>query len=73
MVMEMPGVGDILGPRIIAEIGDIRRFHSASALIAYAGLDAPPYQSGDFTATNRSISNGDQLRCVRLNMKSCDI
>lgn len=52
----MPGVGDILGPRIIAEIGDIRRFHSASALIAYAGLDAPPYQSGNFTATNRSIS-----------------
>lgn len=56
IVMEMPGVGDILGPRIIAEIGDVRRFHSAGALVAYAGLDAPPYQSGNFTATNRSIS-----------------
>jgi transposase len=55
-VMAMPGVGEILGPRLIAEIGEIRRFHSSSALIAYAGLDAPPFQSGSYTATNRSIS-----------------
>ncbi len=38
--MAMPGVGQILGPRIIAEIEDVRRFHSTSALVAYAGLDA---------------------------------
>ena len=31
VVMAMPGVGNILGPRIIAEVGDIRRFHSGSA------------------------------------------
>ena len=55
-VMSMPGVGEILGPRIIAEIGDVRRFHSASALVAYAGLDAPPFQSGNYFAVNRSIS-----------------
>jgi transposase len=56
VVMAMPGVGEILGPRIIAEIGDVRRFHSGGALIAYAGLDAPPFQSGQFTARKRSIS-----------------
>ncbi len=56
IVMQMPGIGEILGPRIISEIGDATRFHSAKALVAYAGLDAPPYQSGNFTATNRSIS-----------------
>jgi transposase len=56
IVMAMPGVGEILGPRIIAEIGDVRRFHSASALVAYAGLDAPPFQSGNFMAGKRSIS-----------------
>jgi transposase len=56
VVMAMPGIGNILCPRIIAEIGDIRRFHSGSALVAYAGLDAPPYQSGTFTGTNRHIS-----------------
>jgi transposase len=52
----MSGVGDVLAPRIIAEIGDVRRFHSASALIAYAGIDAPPYQSGSFYGSNRKIS-----------------
>ncbi len=56
IVMEMPGVGEVLGPRIISEIGDATRFHSAKALVAYAGLDAPPYQSGNFTSTMRSIS-----------------
>jgi len=56
VVMAMPGVGEILGPRIIAELGDVRRFHSGGAVIAYAGLDAPPFQSGKFAATKRSIS-----------------
>ena len=50
------GVGDRLGPVILAEIGDIRRFHSAKALNAYAGNDAPPYQSGQFESRNRHIS-----------------
>lgn len=55
-VRAMPGVGDTLAPRIIAEIGDIRRFHSGSALVAFAGIDAPPYQSGSINMTNRHIS-----------------
>ena len=41
---------------MIAEIGDVRRFKNAGSIIAYAGLDAPPYQSGQFEATNRHIS-----------------
>ena len=56
IVRSMGGVGDILAPRLIADIGDVRRFHNSKALIAYAGIDAPPYQSGQFTGTNRSIS-----------------
>lgn len=52
----MNGVGDRLGPIILAEIGDIRRFHSAKALNSYAGNDAPPYQSGQFGSRNRHIS-----------------
>ena len=52
----MAGVGDHLGPVILAEIGDIRRFHSGKALNAYAGNDAPPYQSGQFESRNRHIS-----------------
>ena len=52
----MAGVGDRLGPVILAEIGDVRRFHSGKALNAYAGNDAPPYQSGQFESRNRHIS-----------------
>jgi len=56
VVRAMEGVGPILAPRLIAEIGDVRRFHSGKALIAFAGIDAPPYQSGQFTGSNRHIS-----------------
>ena len=56
VVLAMGGIGETLAPRIIAEIGDVRRFHSRKALIAYAGIDAPPYQSGTFTASERHIS-----------------
>ncbi len=55
-VRSMSGVGDVLAPRIIAEIGDVRQFHCAAALIAYAGIDTPPYESGDFRASNRKIT-----------------
>ncbi|HMN15193.1 MAG TPA: IS110 family transposase [Bellilinea sp.] len=55
-VRAMSGVGDVLAPRLIAEIGDVKRFHSASALVAYAGLDSPPYESGNFVGTRRKIS-----------------
>ena len=56
LVMEMEGVGKITGPQLIAEVGDIRRFSQKGALVAYAGVDAPPYQSGTFDAKNRHVS-----------------
>ena len=55
-VMEMFGVGPALGPQLMAEIGDVGRFHSKKALVAYAGIDAPPYQSGTVDVHSRSIS-----------------
>ena len=56
VVKEMDCIGDTLAPRIIAEIGDVRRFHSKKALVAFAGIDAPPYQSGQMDVRSRSIS-----------------
>lgn len=56
IVRSMKGVGDILAPRLIAEVGNIQRFTSAKALVAYAGIDAPPYQSGQYEGTQRHIS-----------------
>ena len=56
IVCSMSGVGRVLSLKLIAEIGDVRRFHSGKALVAYAGIDAPPYQSGQFIGTKRKIS-----------------
>ncbi|MEG0598117.1 MAG: IS110 family transposase [Oscillospiraceae bacterium] len=56
VVMEMFGVGPALGPQLMAEIGDVRRFHAKKALVAFAGIDAPPYQSGTVDVHSRSIS-----------------
>ena len=56
VVMEMFGVGPALGPQLMAEIVDVRRFHSKKALVAFAGIDAPPYQSGQMEVRSRSIS-----------------
>ena len=56
VVCAMHGVGNILAVRLIAEIGDVRRFHSGKSLVAFAGLDSPPYESGNFVGTKRSIS-----------------
>lgn len=55
-VRAMDAVGDVLAARLIAEIGDVRRFRSAGALVAYAGIDAPEFQSGTFAANQRHIS-----------------
>lgn len=56
VVMRMFGVGPALGPQLMAEIGDVRRFHSKKALVAFAGIDAPPYQSGQMDIYSCSIS-----------------
>ena len=54
--MAMFGVGTVLGPQLMADSGDTRRFHSRKAITAFAGLDAPPYQSGTVDVKSRSIS-----------------
>lgn len=56
VVMEMFGVGPTLGPQLMAEIGDVRRFHSKKALVAFAGLDSPPNDSGQVTNNYRPMT-----------------
>lgn len=55
-VMSMFGVGKVYGPQLIAEVGDTRRFRNRRAITAFAGLDAPPYQSGQLDVSSRHIS-----------------
>lgn len=52
----IPGIGSLLAVRLIAELGDLSRFHSVRQLIAYAGLDPTVYQSGKFDGKHLSIS-----------------
>lgn len=54
-VMGMYGVGSSLGPQLMAEIGDIRRFPHQRSLVAFAGTDPGKNESGDMHA--RSVKS----------------
>lgn len=52
----IPGLGPVTGAAILAEVGDISRFESVEKLVAYAGIDATVYQTGQFTAARAHMS-----------------
>ena len=55
-VMSLFGVGKVLCSQLIAEIGDVTMLKSRKSLIALAGIDPPPNQSGKDDSKSRSIS-----------------
>lgn len=58
-VMAMFGVGKSVGPQLMAEIGDLRRFAHQKSLVAFAGTDPGKSQSGDKDVrSNRSSKRG---------------
>ena len=52
----IPNISPIIAACILSEIGDIRRFHNSSALVAYAGIDPTVKQSGEFCSTRNHMS-----------------
>ena len=52
----IPGIGMIAAATILAEIGDIHRFKSSSALVAFACIDPTVRQSGEFNSTHNHMS-----------------
>ena len=52
----IPGIGMIAAATILAEIGDINKFKSSSALVAFAGIDPTVRQSGEFSSTHNHMS-----------------
>lgn len=59
VVMQMYGVGESLGPQLMAEIGDVRRFRRKQSLVAFAGIDPAPNESGDYRPrSNRTTKRG---------------
>ena len=63
-VIALYGVGPVFCAQLIAEIGDVRRLKSSKSLVALAGIDPPPNQSGTVDIRSRSISKrgSPQLR-----------
>lgn len=65
-VNSIVGLGVNLSSRIIAEIGDIKRFENRKAISAYAGLNPKIRQSGDEDGIHLKISKkgNRHLRCL---------
>jgi len=55
-ITSIPGIGPATGAAILAEIGDIQRFDTLDKLVAYAGIDATVYQTGQFQASEAHMS-----------------
>lgn len=59
IVMAQYGVGTSFGPQLMAEIGDVRRFARKQSLVAFAGVDPAPNDSGDKTSrSNKTTKRG---------------
>ena len=63
LLMTIPGVAELLGLTLAAEIGDVARFASARKLVGYSGLTPTIRQSGQSSRTGRLSKAGpDTLR-----------
>ena len=74
VVMGMYGVGDSLGPQLMAEIGDVRRFERKQSLVAFAGVDPMPnrVRAEKRSAATRSSKRGSPyLRKALFNVMIC--
>ena len=56
LILTIPGIGHTLGAQIVSEIGDVRRFHSAAAVVKYAGINPSISQSGKFSSEDNRIT-----------------
>ena len=54
--MAMFGVGKSVGPQLMAEIGDLRRFDHQKSLVVFVGTAPRKNQSGDKDARNNRTS-----------------
>ncbi len=48
-LQQIPGIGEVFGPMIIAEVGDIQRFWDKTKFVAYCGLAPTVHQSAKTT------------------------
>jgi len=60
-VQQLPGIGPVLGPVIVAEIGDITRFRHPARLCSWAGLTPRHYESDTTVIRGRITKQGSRL------------
>ena len=75
IIKSIPGIGDNLAARIIAEIGDMTRFKKKNELVAFAGLDPKISESGQNDGNHMHITKkgNKRLRCLLYLAVTCSI
>jgi len=72
VVMGFRGVGEILGPQLIAEIGDVYRYRKKSSLVRFAGLEPVENSSGQFRGNEKISKQGSpHLRKTLFQIMAC--
>ena len=66
IIKSIPGIGDNLAARIIAELGGMTRFKKKNELVAFAGLDLRISESGQNDGDHMHITKkgNKRLRCL---------
>ena len=75
IIKSIPGIGDNLAARIIAELGDMTRFKKKNELVAFAGLDPRISESGQNDGDHMHITKkgNKRLRCLLYLAVTCFI
>lgn len=75
IIKSIPGIGDNLAARIIAELGDMIRFKKKNELVAFAGLDPRISESGKNDGDHMHITKkgNKRLRCLLYLAVTCSI
>lgn len=75
IIKSIPGIGDNLAARIIAEPGDMTRFKKKNELVAFAGLDPRISESGQNDGDHMHITKkgNKRLRCLLCLAVTCSI
>lgn len=75
IIKSIPGIGDNLTARIIAELGDMTRFKKKNELVAFAGLDPRISESGQNDGNHMHITKkgNKRLRCLLYLAVTCSI
>lgn len=75
IIKSIPGIGDNLAARIIAEPGDMTRFKKKNELVAFAGLDPRISESGQNDGDHMHITKkgNKRLRCLLYLAVTCSI